>query len=102
MSNITLLREGKEEDLQPGLKHSFPLTIGQKRIWFLQQLEPTVPLRHLTLAARLKGLLHVHCLQEALNEIVQRHDSLRTSFEVLDGEPVQRVLQVCAPAVQLN
>src|ERR1700752_4747951 len=66
-----------------------PLTYGQQRLWFLDQLEPGNPVYNLPTGVRLRGTLQLSALQQSLNEIIRRHESLRTRFVKLDGQPVQ-------------
>ncbi|MBJ7310428.1 non-ribosomal peptide synthetase [Rugamonas sp. CCM 8940] len=69
-----------------------PLSHAQQRLWFLHQLDSAAGLAyHMPVAYRLSGTLHEDALKAALARIVQRHDSLRTRFVMLDGAPVQRV-----------
>jgi amino acid adenylation domain-containing protein len=67
----------------------FPTSFGQQRLWFLEQLNPGSPVHNVPAAARLVGRLDFAALQAALIEIIRRHEVLRTSFSILDGEPVQ-------------
>ena len=67
----------------------FILSYGQQRLWFLHQLEPESAAYNIRVAQRLHGYLNVSALEQSLNEIVRRHESLRTTFSVIDGEPVQ-------------
>ncbi len=60
-------------------------------MWFWEQLEPGTPTYNLTSAIRLEGDLDLAVLERSLNEIVRRHDILRTSFTAVDGNPVQVV-----------
>lgn len=69
----------------------FPLSFAQQRLWFLHQMEPTNAAYNMPLAFRLSGPLEVDALQWALDEIVRRHEILRTTFDVLDQEPVQLI-----------
>lgn len=69
----------------------FPLSFPQQRLWFLHQMEPLNAAYNMPLAFRLSGQLDMNALQWALDEIVQRHEILRTTFDVLDQEPVQLV-----------
>ncbi len=78
----------------------FPASFAQRRLWFLDQLEPGNSAYHLTTAPRLRGALNVNALEQSLNEIVNRHEALRTRFEAIDGEPMQ-VVEPPAP-LQLN
>src|SRR5579872_7090393 len=71
----------------------FPLSFAQRRLWFLDQLEPG-PHYNDHFHLRLQGQLHVPALQSSLNEIVRRHEALRATFTVWQGEPVQ---SVCVP-----
>jgi Condensation domain len=68
-----------------------PLSFEQKRLWFLEQLEPGTPLYNCPGAARLQGVLNVPALESSLNEIIQRHESLRTAFANPAGDPVQLI-----------
>ncbi|WKB55701.1 non-ribosomal peptide synthetase [Eleftheria terrae] len=68
-----------------------PLSFAQQRLWFLAQMEGGSQAYHLAVALRLRGRLEREALSAALGRLVDRHESLRTRFE-LDGEqPVQRI-----------
>ncbi len=69
----------------------FPASSGQRRLWFIDRLEPGSPLYNIPLALRLTGGLDEPALAAALAEIVRRHEALRTTFDVEDDEPVQVV-----------
>jgi acyl carrier protein len=66
-----------------------PLSFAQQRLWFLEQLDPGSALYNCPGGARLRGRLDVPALEFALNEIIRRHESLRTTFATVGGEPVQ-------------
>jgi amino acid adenylation domain-containing protein len=66
-----------------------PLSFSQQRLWFLDQLEPGSSVYNMPVALRLEGALRIEVLAAALAEIARRHESLRTRFERVDGEPVQ-------------
>ncbi len=70
---------------------ALPLSFSQQRLWFLDQLEPGSFAYNLAGALRLEGPLDVAALRQVLDEIVRRHESLRTTFVGGDGEPVQVV-----------
>ncbi|MCK6562463.1 amino acid adenylation domain-containing protein [candidate division KSB1 bacterium] len=70
---------------------NYPLSFAQQRLWYLDQLEPGSAAYHLPLAVRLNGPLNVAALEEACVQIIKRHESLRTTFELVEGEPVQRI-----------
>ncbi len=67
----------------------FPASFGQQRLWFLDQFEPGSPYYNIPMAVRLKGSLNVPVLDRVINEIIQRHESLRTTFATLGEKPVQ-------------
>src|SRR5215217_7834398 len=69
----------------------FPLSFAQQRLWFLHQLDPQSAAYNMPFALRLLGQLDVPALERTLNEIVRRHEVLRTTFDALDGEPVQLI-----------
>ncbi|MBI4524352.1 MAG: hypothetical protein HY695_11140 [Deltaproteobacteria bacterium] len=70
-----------------------PLSFGQQRLWFLDQFEPDSPLYNISKAVRLSGRLNVAALKQSLNEIVARHEVLRTTFACIDGSPVQVIVE---------
>ena len=73
-----------------------PLSFAQERLWFLDQLEPGSAVYNMTQAIRMRGPLEVGALENALNEIVRRHEILRTNFVADEGEG--RAIQVISPA----
>ena len=78
--------------VQPATRDGeLPLSFAQQRLWFLDQLEPGSPFYNLPAVIHMNGLLNVAALEKALNEIVARHEILRTTFGDVDGRPVQRV-----------
>ena len=64
-------------------------------LWFLDQYEPNSSVYNIPGALRLKGSLDVEALEQSLNEIIRRHESLRTIFSMLEGEPVQVIAPSC-------
>ena len=75
-----------------------PLSFAQERLWFLDQLTPGNPAYHIPAAMRLTGTLQVAGLAWSLDEIVRRHEVLRTTITMADGRPVQ----VIAPALKVR
>jgi amino acid adenylation domain-containing protein len=71
-----------------------PLSFAQQRLWVLDRMEPNNPLYNIPRVMRVKGDLKVKAVVDALNEIVRRHESQRTTFAVgKDGEPVQMIAE---------
>ncbi len=67
------------------------LSFAQERLWFLDQLNPDTAVYNVPLAVRLSGPISAAVLERSINEIVRRHDALRTTFANVDGQPVPRV-----------
>ncbi|MBE8987835.1 non-ribosomal peptide synthetase [Nostoc sp. LEGE 12450] len=65
------------------------LSFAQQRLWFLTQLQPNSPFNNLCAAFRLQGQLNEQALQQSLNEIILRHEVLRTNFKTIAGRPLQ-------------
>src|SRR5262249_40486602 len=66
-----------------------PLSYAQQRLWFIDQLQGTSAEYNVPSALRLKGPLDREALQKAFNAMLERHESLRTHFKVVDGEAEQ-------------
>ncbi len=81
---------------------NLPLSFAQQRLWFLEQFQPGNPMYNIPLTLRLHGELDVPALEQALNEIVRRHESLRTTFADQAGEPVQRIADKLTIPLQLT
>lgn len=73
-----------------------PLSFAQERLWFLDQLSPGVPVNNVCQAVRMQGKLDLIALEKALNEIVRRHEILRTNFVAVEGRPLQAIGTHCA------
>ncbi len=75
-----------------------PLSYAQERLWFLDQFEPGNTSYNMSGAVKLKGELDMGVLKSSLNEIIRRHEVLRTTFDVVNGKP----RQVIAPSMSLE
>jgi hypothetical protein len=103
MNNTSLVRHLSPEKrslLEQRLKESahefdcFPLSFAQERLWFLDQWQPNSPVYNVVASFRLRGELDVEALEESLNDILKRHEILRTVFSAVEGKPVQVVVPI--------
>jgi amino acid adenylation domain-containing protein len=76
-----------------------PLSFAQQRLWFLEHLKPNSSLYLIPVAARLTGPLNTKAFAESLNEIVGRHEILRTTFVAKSGRPVQVIAPTPSPEI---
>ena len=82
-----------------------PLSFAQQRLWFLDQLEPNSPLYNICAVGRVEGALEVASLELALNALVARHETLRTTFGCEDEIPIQIIdphRELALPLVDLS
>ena len=82
-----------------------PLSFGQQRFWFLEQLAPGQPVYHVCFGLRLDGPLNRPAIEGALTGIIRRHEALRTVFKSRDGTPVQIVVParpMTVPVIELD
>jgi amino acid adenylation domain-containing protein len=92
-----------EPALAPGARASLlPLSFSQQRLWFLDQLAPGSAAFNVPEALRLRGRLARAALLRGLEEIVRRHEALRTRFLDVDGIPFQRVGPVWQPVAHFE
>ncbi|MFN6569386.1 amino acid adenylation domain-containing protein, partial [Dendronalium sp. ChiSLP03b] len=80
------------------------LSFAQQRLWFLAQLEPGNPFYNIPGAIRLQGQLNQQALHDSLNEILRRHEVLRTTFKTIAGQPIQVISSVTMsfPVIDLS
>jgi amino acid adenylation domain-containing protein len=70
-----------------------PLSYAQQRLWFLDQLEPNSPLYNVPSALRIQGELNLSALKLSLQQIVERHEILRTVYVLANETPAQKILE---------
>ncbi len=86
-------------------RDSAPLSFSQVRMWFLDQFEPGNPAYNRPSNIHITGQLNVTVLEKSLNEIIRRHDILRTKFPAVDGQPTQVIvptLTLSLPIIDLS
>ncbi|MCI0486642.1 MAG: amino acid adenylation domain-containing protein, partial [Blastocatellia bacterium] len=94
---ITLASHSIRASEIPPIEHisrdgGIPLSFAQQRIWMLDQLNPGNPVYNILLAVELTGILKAEALERSINEIIRRHEVLRTRFETVEGHPVQVIM----------
>ncbi|HET9916389.1 MAG TPA: condensation domain-containing protein, partial [Candidatus Binatia bacterium] len=82
--------------------YAFPLSFAQQRLWFLHQLDPKSANYNISAAFRLNGNLDIAALQQSFDSLIQRHEALRTSFSIRDGEPMQIVHPASPTALSIT
>jgi amino acid adenylation domain-containing protein len=96
------MNSGRVLDTQPIERvrrgQQLPMSFAQQRLWFLYQWSPDNPAYNMTASVRLTGPLKIEVLDRSINEILDRHEVLRTTFAVVDGAPVQ----IITPALRLK
>jgi amino acid adenylation domain-containing protein len=98
LSRLPLLAQSRETNV-------FPLSFAQQRLWFLDQLDPGSPTYLIPATFRFTGPLDIESLKRSLDEVVRRHEVLRTSFATVEGRPVQviaRPLALDVPVIDLS
>jgi amino acid adenylation domain-containing protein len=95
----------KEDSMTAEDVFVLPASFAQQRLWLLDQLQPGDPTYNIAAAVRLKGQLEIDALRDGLNKVAQRHETLRTTFMIVDDELVQVVAQslnVLLPVIDLH
>ncbi|ARV58895.1 hypothetical protein BZZ01_09850 [Nostocales cyanobacterium HT-58-2] len=104
-------RAGQKQALLPDIispidrNQELPLSFAQQRLWFLDQLQPASPFYNIPFAIHLQGILDIDALQRSFNQIIRRHEVLRTNFVKVDGQPKQIIansLTLHLPIVDLG
>ncbi|KOP26731.1 thioester reductase [Hapalosiphon sp. MRB220] len=99
---IEIAMRGEQQGIQTIIpihrNQNLPLSFAQQRLWFFDQIEPGSPSYNLPRSIRLQGKLNIDALSASLNEIIKRHEILRTSFAISNEQPIQ----VISPSVSLQ
>ena len=96
---VKIVEEARKHQVRPlalpvqpiSRNQTIPLSFSQEQLWFLHQLTPEEPVYNEPCTIRLQGAINIDALEKALNEIIKRHESLRTRFITVDGQPVQAI-----------
>ena len=97
---VRMNRVHKEKNEQQRIKRRskeetpLPLSFAQLRLWFLDQFNPGSASYNVPAAAHLDGAVDIQAFERTISEILRRHEALRTSFAMVDDQPVQ----IIAPA----
>ena len=84
---------------------AIPLSFSQRRLWFLQKLDPNFTAYNIPAIFRIEGDLNISALEKAFREIINRHEVLRTRVVEIDGQPLQQIispLMVTLPVIDLG
>jgi hypothetical protein len=76
-----------------GRTENLPLSFAQARLWFLDKLDPNSAFYNIPILWRFSGKLNVTALQSSLNEIIRRHEALRTNFVTQENQPIQVIAE---------
>jgi surfactin family lipopeptide synthetase A len=94
-----------KKSASPSRQNSIPLTFAQQQLWLHAQLAPDTSLYNEPLTVRRSGPLDVSALERSFTEIIRRHEAWRTTFPVIDGQPVQHVIapfEIKLPLIDLR
>ena len=93
---VKFLRQAKSAEAVPTIipaqrPENIPLSFAQQRLWFLQQMQPDSAVYNLPMAIQVEGFLDITAFAQSLNNIIRRHEVLRTRFTTVAGQPVQAI-----------
>ncbi|HEX5433555.1 MAG TPA: amino acid adenylation domain-containing protein [Candidatus Angelobacter sp.] len=96
LADLTLSLKGAAQAKLPAIARAergqqLPVSFAQQRLWFLAQMNEASQAYHVPMGWHLKGDLHSGALRQALDRIVVRHETLRTTFVSIEGEPGQHI-----------
>jgi natural product biosynthesis luciferase-like monooxygenase protein/amino acid adenylation domain-containing protein len=102
-AEVEEFKRAEQSSIEPQIERisrdeELPLSFAQQRLWFISQLDPNNRAYNVRGGIRLQGELNVRALEQSLNEIIRRHEVLRTRFAASDGRPYQ----VIAPSLTFH
>ncbi|ELS00755.1 amino acid adenylation enzyme/thioester reductase family protein [Xenococcus sp. PCC 7305] len=72
-------------------EQKIPLSFAQERLWFIQQLDPQCIAYQSLVSSKLISSLNISALEQSFNQLAKRHETLRTTFPIVDGSPIQAI-----------
>ena len=78
-----------------------PLSFSQQQIWVIDQIKPGNLAYNLPVGFRLKGELNIEILEKSFNEIIKRHETLRTTFCLIENQPKQLIHPECLIKIKI-
>jgi amino acid adenylation domain-containing protein len=84
------------------VSHSYPLSKSQERLWILTQFEEASKAYNMPAAFKVSGNFNINAFEKALNMVVEKHESLRTIFKIIDGEPRQLIVEANQNPIQIK
>ena len=106
LTDILLMEKGYDSILKQRIikrddSKQTGLSFAQKRMWFMNQINPDNPVNNMPLYLTIKGRLNIEALKKALEQILLRHDSLRTRFKIIDNEPRHEISKIASGILSL-
>ncbi len=93
ISQTTLEKTASTDSISSENVFVFPASFSQQRLWLLDQIEGESATYNMSMVMLLTGSLNIPVLEQALSEIVARHEALRTNFQMVDDAPVQVIAE---------
>ena len=104
--NLLAGQNGRSDTISKASREqNLPVSMVQNRLWFLDQMTPRTPIYNIPMRFHLEGALNVDVFSESINEIVARHEVLRTTFDVENEQPIQRIaskINIPVPVIDLS
>jgi thioesterase domain-containing protein/NRPS condensation-like uncharacterized protein len=96
---LSVAGQGTEDPIIPSIDRSsqLPLSLGQERLWWLIQSDPSTTIYNLPFVFQISGSLDVSIFNQCVNEIISRHEILRTTFPLVNGQPIQCLNSTSVP-----
>jgi len=103
---LLLKQQGVSLDDKPGIQRRanrdvYPLSFAQQRLWFLDRFDSATPAYNISVAVRLNGPLDLSCLSRTFQEITRRHEVLRSSFVMSEGQVIQSISEPSTEPISL-
>lgn len=90
------------ETLLPDDMQDQPLSFAEQRLWFVDRLEPNHPFYNLPLAAEVRGRLDIQLLEGSFQDVVDRHETLRSTYRLIDGDPVREIVDSLTVSIDVR
>jgi amino acid adenylation domain-containing protein len=102
INELILIRKNNILSNSDSNNDSYPLSFNQEQLWFFSELLPNSALYNIPGAVLIRGNINIDRLEKSINEVIKRHEALRSYLQIIDGRPMQKISNEIYVSLPIN